>query len=225
MPDRKEVERLMRIAESHARAALAKPPAQRESHLAFCRLNWKRYAAGQNKSPAACERFADALARATRDLMALLEANGGASLAAAASQATSPGSASAGDAVDAESDAVWAAHDLGYDVAALRAAAEAKADSVVAAEAQEETAREIEAIAAEQPATTGTEPPPPAPPETQIAEEEEDRLTARYSFGKPPVEAAKVVPIRADEDLQRKVQAVMRAHQQAMMKMDEDDER
>src|SRR3954464_11141602 len=65
----KEAQRLLGFAREHARAALAKPETQRESYLAFCRLNFKRYAAGISRSPAEAERFASALDRATRDLM------------------------------------------------------------------------------------------------------------------------------------------------------------
>ena len=69
MPDQKEVQRLLGFAREHARAALTKPEVQRESYLAFCRLNFKRYAAGICKSAAEAERFAAALDHATRDIM------------------------------------------------------------------------------------------------------------------------------------------------------------
>src|SRR4051794_41668891 len=75
MPDQiqKEAQRLLGFAREHARSALAKPETQRESYLAFCRLNWKRYASGITKSNAERERFAAALDGATRDLMTLMQ--------------------------------------------------------------------------------------------------------------------------------------------------------
>lgn len=76
MSEDKEVKRLFAIARGHARTALAKPVIQRESYLGFCRLNWKRYAAGFSKSATECERFAAALDTATRDLVALIEQGG-----------------------------------------------------------------------------------------------------------------------------------------------------
>lgn len=75
MVDAKELQRVLAIAESHARAALTKPESQRESYLSYCRNNWKRYAAGVSKSAAECERFADALERATREMITLAEAD------------------------------------------------------------------------------------------------------------------------------------------------------
>jgi hypothetical protein len=74
MPDQKEVQRLLGFAREHARAALAKPEVQRESYLAFCKLNFKRYATGISRSAAEAERFASALDRATRDIMAEMQA-------------------------------------------------------------------------------------------------------------------------------------------------------
>src|SRR3569623_1757319 len=74
MPDQKEVQRLLGFAREHARAALAKPVVQRESYLAFCKLNFKRYAAGISRSEAEAERFASALDHATRDIMTEMQA-------------------------------------------------------------------------------------------------------------------------------------------------------
>src|SRR5689334_3038264 len=73
MPDQKEVQRLLGFAREHAKAALAKPQVQRESYLAFCKLNFKRYAAGIPRSDAEAERFAAALDRATRDMMVQMQ--------------------------------------------------------------------------------------------------------------------------------------------------------
>jgi len=81
MSEDTEVKRLFAIARGHAKTALAKPVTQRESYLAFCRLNWKRYASGFSKSNTECERFANALDRATRDLVALIEEGGDAEIA------------------------------------------------------------------------------------------------------------------------------------------------
>jgi hypothetical protein len=75
-PDEKEIQRLMGIAHGQARLALAKPETQRQSYLASCRLNWKRYAAGFTGSEAERERFAAALDGATRDMMAVLLESG-----------------------------------------------------------------------------------------------------------------------------------------------------
>ncbi len=74
MADEREVQRLLGFAREHARAALAKPEVQRESYLAFCKLNFKRYATGISRSAAEAERFAAALDRATREIMAEMEA-------------------------------------------------------------------------------------------------------------------------------------------------------
>jgi hypothetical protein len=70
-----EVERLVSIAQLHAWNALARPPAQRDSHIAICRDFWKHYAAAFTTSDAQCDGFADSLERATRDLLAEMEKN------------------------------------------------------------------------------------------------------------------------------------------------------
>ncbi|GAB2179120.1 hypothetical protein DLREEDagr8_46780 [Dongia sp. agr-C8] len=64
------MQRLLGFAREHARAALAKPEVQRESYLAFCKLNFMRYARSISKNAAEAERFAAALDQATRDIMA-----------------------------------------------------------------------------------------------------------------------------------------------------------
>lgn len=75
-PDKKEIQRLTGIALGHARLALAKPETQRESYLATCRANWKRYAASFTKSEREREHFAVVLDGATREMMALLLESG-----------------------------------------------------------------------------------------------------------------------------------------------------
>ncbi len=70
-----EVDRLVGIAKLHAWNALARPPAQRDAHLAVCRDFWKHYAAAFATSDSQCEDFAAALERATRDLMAEMRRN------------------------------------------------------------------------------------------------------------------------------------------------------
>jgi hypothetical protein len=70
-----EVDRLVGIAKLHAWNALGRSPAQRDAHLAVCRDFWKHYAAAFATSDAQCEEFADALERATRDLMAEMRKN------------------------------------------------------------------------------------------------------------------------------------------------------
>jgi hypothetical protein len=70
-----EVDRLISIAQLHAWNALARPPAQRDAHLAHCRDFWKHYAAAFTTSDAQTDEFADALDRATRDLMVEIRRN------------------------------------------------------------------------------------------------------------------------------------------------------
>ena len=63
----------MEIVRANARAALTKHDTQRESFLAYCRNNWKRYAAHTSRRVGMREPFAAALDSATRDLIALAE--------------------------------------------------------------------------------------------------------------------------------------------------------
>ena len=70
-----EAERLVGIAQLHAWNALARPPAQRDAHIASCRGFWKSYAAAITTSAIACEGFADTLEHATRDLMVEMQKN------------------------------------------------------------------------------------------------------------------------------------------------------
>jgi len=216
MADEKEVQRLMGIAKAHAAATLAKPEIQRESHLAFCRLQWKRYAAGISRNPRECERFADALSQATRDLMAATQENE----AAIANGVTPASSAPASAGSSVEDDIIWA-HDFGYDLATLKAAiAEAEAEAARAEAARieaskAEAARAKAALAAQ--GGGGAELPGPLPvAPADVAEahaaESEDRTGARYTFGRPREEAAKPAAPQADPEVQRRIRDVLRAH-------------
>ncbi|HVM82334.1 MAG TPA: hypothetical protein VMW18_00490 [Candidatus Binatia bacterium] len=219
MSEEKEVQRLMGIAKAHAAATLAKPEIQRESHLAFCRLQWKRYAAGISRNPRECERFADALSQATRDLMTAIEEN---EAAIANGAAPEPPTGSAGSSV--EDDIIWA-HDFGYDLATLKAAiAEAEAEAaraeaarIEAAKAQAERTR---AAFAAQGGEAGPLPPAPADLAEAQAAESEDRTGARYGFGRAYDEAAKPAAPQADPEVQRRIRDVLRAH--AVKKDDEE---
>jgi len=70
-----EVDRLVSIAQLHAWNALARPPAERDAHLAGCRDFWKHYAAAFATTDSQCDDFADTLHHATRDLMAEMQKN------------------------------------------------------------------------------------------------------------------------------------------------------
>jgi hypothetical protein len=71
-----EVDRLISIAHVHALNALAQPESLRELHLDVCRGFWKHYAAAFTMDESQSDAFADALDRATRDLIAGLEQQG-----------------------------------------------------------------------------------------------------------------------------------------------------
>jgi hypothetical protein len=68
-----EVDRLISIAHVHALNNLAQPEALRELHLDVCRGIWKHYAAAFTASESQRDAFAEALDRATRDLIAGLQ--------------------------------------------------------------------------------------------------------------------------------------------------------
>jgi hypothetical protein len=193
MPQDKEVRRLMGIVREHAKAALAKPLAQRESHLAFCRENWKRYAKGMTWRTGECERFALALDRATRDLIAQVEETGG---------------------MDA-----WEDRRLQFDTDPVEGAME----SVIVYEAAIEPATPPDSPPSPMPTLEPTPAPPPQPeppPQVDVAEaqaaELADRQAARFGFGinRPKVSAASV-EVRIDAELQRKVHAALRSRMQA----------
>jgi hypothetical protein len=206
-PGRQELERLMGIVREHAKATLAKPVTQRDSHLGFLRNNWKRYAIGINRRNFEAERFAAVMDRATRDLITLIEESGG---------------------VEHLEDR--------QRLKFTRDSVEGAMDSVIAYEAaieppEEAAPAEQAAPSAEEPAVVATEAEAPAapPPEPQIdtvqaqAAEDEDRQSARYGFGASRNKVAPdAVEVRIDSELQRRVQAALRARQLAMPKSDED---
>jgi hypothetical protein len=204
MPDavEKEVQRLIGIAREHARAALAKPEIQRESHLAFCRLNWKRYAAGVSKSAVAGERFATALDRATRDLMALMQDPAMAERV----EKLSPWFPLRDDAVEGGMESVTV----------FEAAVEPELPPPPEI-APPESTRSTLAIAEELYAQSQAHPVEPVPDPVEhgeaVAAAEEDRQAARFGFGgleRPqPLQAAPTPP--ADPELKRKVQDLLRA--------------
>jgi len=68
-----EVDRLISIAHLHALNTLSHPEALRELHLDVCRGLWKHYAAAFTTDESQSDAFADALDRATRDLIAGIE--------------------------------------------------------------------------------------------------------------------------------------------------------
>ena len=206
MVEQREFQRVMAIARAHARDALNKHDSQRESFLAYCRNNWKRYAAGISRSKRECDRFAAALDSATRELIALAEA--------------APDANTAAEILRSEQPPDWAD------------TIEGAMDSVImheAHQAPEIVPEAVEAPPAEDvPEIVVANPPaavvPAAPavelrpaPETaeQINAEEEDRLAARYGF-RPPGEGEPVTPAveppEHAKELQRKVRAVLLAH-------------
>jgi hypothetical protein len=189
-----EVQRLMRIAEAHARTALAKPRVQRDSFLAHCRNNWLRYAEGHSRSAAECARFAAAMDRATRDLMEWAE-SGGARQAPNALPAPPP-SVEGG----IESVLVYEA------VEAMEASARAEA-----AEATRAARAAAEAAAQDLGAQADAGGSPSGDAETA------DRAGARYGFDRRVLrDTTPPEPTPKSEDaaeLQRKIQAVLRARQ------------
>jgi hypothetical protein len=208
-----EVQRLMGIVTRHAVLALAKPETQRDSHLAYCRANWKRYAAGVTRNQFEWERFAAALDRATRDTMALLQAHGD-GLARSEQPAQSLPADEAPAIADAEI-ALWA-HDLGYDLPAPSAPIHTILEA-----AEASATLEMNPVGAGADGSfaishwDGVSPRKAAAEEREA--EEQDRQGARFGFDRRLALAGRevpenVVPI-ADSELQRKVQAVLRARQ------------
>jgi hypothetical protein len=201
MPDKKEVQRLLGFAREHARAALAKPEVQRESYLAFCKLNFKRYAAGISRSPAEAERFASALDLATRDIMAEMQAG-----TAESPEIVSPWFPLRDDAVEGALDSVTV-----YE-AALEPAPPPPPEEQPAQDprsalfvAEELYRKDHERLHV----------PLEAPVEHReaAAAEDEDRQAAKFGFGgleRPqPLQSAPVP--EADPELKRKVQEMLRA--------------
>jgi len=214
MPDQKEVQRLLGFAREHAKAALAKPVVQRESYLAFCKLNFKRYAAGISRSAAEAERFASALDRATRDMMVQMQDPE----AAQQAEHKSPWYPLRDDAVEGALDSVTV-----YEAAIEPApppppsAEEVPPDPKTALLMAEELyRRDHERLHV----------PVEAPIEHQeaVAAEDEDRQAAKFGFGgleRPqPLQSAPVP--EADPELKRKVREMLRARAAAAAKTDEE---
>jgi hypothetical protein len=211
MPDEKEVQRLLGFAREHARAALAKPEVQRESYLAFCKMNFKRYATGISKSAAEAERFASALDRATRDLMVEMQDPA----MAERGERVSPWYPLRDDAIEGALDSVTvyeAAIEPEPPAAAPSPAEKVKSDLAVAEELFRQDQERLHA-------------PMPAPVEhaEAVAAEDEDRQVAKFGFGgleRPqPLQSAPLP--KADPELKRKVQDLLRARQ-AAAKPDQD---
>jgi hypothetical protein len=212
---KKEVQRLLGFAREHARAALAKPVIQRESYLAFCKLNFKRYATGISRSAAEAERFAAALDRATRDLMVHMQ-----EAAIAEVESVSPWYPLRDDAVEGALDSVTV-----YEAAIepelppppeeeAPVAEVAKSDLAVAEELYRQDQERLHAPA-----------PVPVPVEhaEAVAAAEEDLQAAKFGFGgleRPePLQAAPVP--KADPELKRKVQDLLRMRLQPDPKGDD----
>jgi hypothetical protein len=205
MPDQKEVQRLLGFAREHARAALTKPEVQRESYLAFCRLNFKRYAAGICKSAAEAERFAAALDHATRDIMVEMQDSASAQHA----ENVSPWYPLRDDAVEGALDSVTvyeAAIEPQLPPPEPPPPDKVKSDLAIAEELYRQ---ELERLHTPMPA--------PVPHEEAVAAEEEDRQAAKFSFGgleRPQAIQAAPVP-KADPEFKRKVQDLLRARTSA----------
>jgi hypothetical protein len=197
MVEQKEYKRVMAIVRAHARDALGKHDTQRESFLAYCRNNWKRYAAGFSRSSAEGDRFAATLERATRDLIALAEA--------------APNKAEVMQILYGEQPPAWAD------------SIEGAMDSVITYEAHQEPEIAPEPVDALPDAAADNTAPETAalslaaaPPQAdQHDAEQEDRATARYGFRSPTAEepaAPEIAPPEHAQELQRKVRAVLMAH-------------
>jgi hypothetical protein len=206
MPNEKEVQRLLGFAREHARTALAKPETQRESYLAFCRLNWKRYAAGISRSAAEGERFAAALDRATRDLMVLMHDPA----MTGPIESLSPWYPLRDDAVEGALDSVTV-----YEAAIEPEPPPPEPVPVENARSELAVAEELyhhqAAAAAAEPAPV----PDPVAHTEAVAAEEEDRQSARFGFGglERPEPMQSAPPPKADPEFKRKVQDLLRARQ------------
>lgn len=203
MPDEREVQRLLGFAREHARAALAKPEVQRESYLAFCKMNFKRYATGISRSATEAERFASALDRATRDLMIEMQDPAKAEPV----ESVSPWYPLRDDAVEGALDSVTV----------YEAAIEPEPPPAPEAPSPEEKVKSDLAIAEElfRQDQERLHAPMPAPVDHSeaVAAEDEDRQAAKFGFGgleRPqPLQAAPLP--KADPELKRKVQDLLRA--------------
>jgi hypothetical protein len=214
MPEEKEIQRLVGIAREHARTALTKPEIQRESYLGFCRLNWKRYAAGFSKSAAEGERFANALDRATRDLMELMQDPANAERV----EALSPWHPLSDDAVEGALDSVTV----------FEAAIEPPPPPPEPEPEAPESRKSALALAEEefhmnQPRLGEPEPLPAAVDEaTPRVAEVDDPQTPPYGFRRlePRQQPAAAPTPPADPELKRKVQDLLRAR--ALAKSEEE---
>jgi hypothetical protein len=204
MVEQREFKRVMAIVRAHARDALSKHDTQRASFLAYCRNNWKRYAAGLSRSAGECERFAAHMDSATRDLIALAEA--------------APSKDAVAQILYGEQPPAWAD------------SIEGAMDSVIMNEAYQEPELPPEPVAAPSTrngfATPEIEPTDapvasapldlgPLPPAAEeLVAEKEDRVTARYGFRSPAAEpeTPTIKPPEHAPELQRKVRAVLLAH-------------
>lgn len=208
MLDKNEVHRLLGFAREHARAALAKPEVQRESYLAFCRLNFKRYAAGITRSAAEAERFASALDRATRDLMIQMQ-----DTTAERVERVSPWYPLRDDAVEGALDSVTvyeAAIEPELPPPEAPLARPVKSDLAIAEELYRQDQERLHAPV-----------PDPVEHAEAAAAAEEDRQAARFGFGalERPQPLQAPTPT-ADPELKRRVQDLLRARQAA--KSDDD---
>ncbi|HVZ02272.1 MAG TPA: hypothetical protein VHA35_22390 [Dongiaceae bacterium] len=199
----------MAIVRANARSALTKQHSQRESFLAYCRNNWKRYAAGTSRRVGERDPFAAALDRATRDLIALVESMPDKDAAAEILRGEEPPNWE--DSVEGAMDSVIT-HEA-YQEPEI--APEPVPEPVTAPEA----AAALESQAPEAPVMSPAAAPAEAAPPPDFAEqrnaEEEDRLSARYGFRSPAAEASSTPEIEPPEhtlELQRKVRAVLLAH-------------
>jgi hypothetical protein len=201
MPDKREVQRLLGFAREHARAALAKPAVQRESYLAFCKANFKRYATGVSRSAAEAERFASALDSATRDMMIEMQDPA----LAERVESVSPWYPLRDDAVEGALDSVTtyeAAIEPQLPEPEAPPAAQVKSDLAVAEELFRLDQERLHA-------------PVSAPVEhaEAVTAEDEDRQAAKFGFGgleRPQALQSAPVP-KADPELKRKVQDLLRA--------------
>jgi hypothetical protein len=203
MVEPKELRRVLAIARVHARDAMAKHDTQRESYLAYCRANWKRYAAGFTKSKGECERFAAQLDLATRDLIGLAEEAPDAETAAEILRGEQPPDWA--DTIEGAMDSV-----ITYEAHQEPVFDPEPAEAAGADEAFEPMASEVTHIPTGPPVELGQQ----TPFADHLRAEEEDRLGARYGFRSPadePPTPTVEAPEHAQE-LQRKVRAVLLAH-------------
>jgi len=200
MPDQKEVQRLLGFAREHARAALAKPEVQRDSYLAFCKLNFKRYAASITKSAAEAERFASALDEATRAMMVEMQ-----EAATTEPETVSPWYPLRDDAVEGALDSVTV-YEAAFEPPPPPPEEQAQQDPRSALVIAEELYRQ------DQERLHGPLP-APVPHEESVAAEEEDRHAAKFGFGgleRPQALQSAPVP-EADPELRRKVRELLKA--------------